>query len=70
MVGIVTSGGRLTALPANRVLYRDGIPVAVYAGKDVQFLERMDPSVEWDARNALLRRRIPPALRGYLGNLQ
>lgn len=68
LVGIVTPGARIPALTLNRILYRDGVPVAVHAGREVRFLEVLEPHAEWDARNALLRRAIPPALRGYLGS--
>jgi len=63
LVGIITPGARLPALTGNRVLYRDGLPVATLAGGEVQFLETLDPTTEWEARNALLRRiRKAPSL--------
>jgi hypothetical protein len=37
------------------VLYRDGIPVALFAAGEVQFLESLDPRTEWEARKLLLR---------------
>ncbi len=55
LVGIITPGPRLAALTGNRVLYRDGVPVASLAGGDVQFLEKLEPRDEWEARKALLR---------------
>jgi ATP-dependent helicase Lhr and Lhr-like helicase len=55
LVGIITPGPRLAALTGNRVLYRDGLPVASLAGGDVQFLEKLEPGIEWEARKALLR---------------
>jgi ATP-dependent Lhr-like helicase len=55
LVGIITPGPRLAALTGNRVLYRDGVPVASLAGGDVQFLEKLEPRLEWEARKALLR---------------
>jgi ATP-dependent helicase Lhr and Lhr-like helicase len=70
LVGIITPGARLPALTGNRVLYRDGLPVATLAGGEVQFLETLDPAMEWEARNALLRRiRKAPSLSpdGELG---
>ena len=70
LVGMLSPGARLPALLTNRVLYRDGIPIALQVGKDVRFLEPVEPKVEWDTRNALLRKRIPPPLRSYLGNPQ
>jgi ATP-dependent Lhr-like helicase len=32
LVGILTPGARLPALTGNRVLYRDGVPIAVWPG--------------------------------------
>ncbi len=63
LVGILTPGGRLPALSGNRLLYRDGIPVATFAGGEVTFL---DPALEakdrWDLQNLLLRRHVPAVL--------
>jgi ATP-dependent Lhr-like helicase len=62
LVGILTPGPRLAALTGNRLLYRDGIPAALLAGGQVTFLETLEPSVQWEARKALLRGVVPPAL--------
>jgi ATP-dependent Lhr-like helicase len=62
LLGILTPGTRLPALTGNRVLYRDGVPLAVHAGGEVRFLESIAPDAEWAARDALLRRQIPPTL--------
>lgn len=67
LVGIVTPGGRLSSLSANRVLYRDGEPIAFLEAGRTTFLVRMNPAEEWEAKNALLRRKVPPQLRAYLG---
>lgn len=67
LVGIITPGQRLAALASNRVLYRDGLPVALQAGGDIQFLAELDRADAWEAKNALLRRSIAPPLRAYLG---
>ncbi len=62
LLGIVTPGPRLPALTSNRVLYRDGLPIATLAGGEVRLLERLDPREEWEARNAILRNGSrPPA---------
>ena len=63
LVGILTPGPKLSALTGNRVLYRDGLPVALLAGGQVQFLETLDPSSEWQARKALLRGAVPRIAR-------
>jgi ATP-dependent Lhr-like helicase len=66
LVGILTPGPRLPALTGNRVLYRDGVPIAIAAGGDVRFLESLGAEAEWTARAALLRRQVP-ALLQFLG---
>ena len=42
LAGILTPGPRLAALTGNRLLYRDGLPIAVLAGGKVQFLETLE----------------------------
>ena len=49
-------------MTGNRLLYRDGIPIALLAGGEVQFLETLDAGTEWEARKALLRRTASPPL--------
>ena len=62
LAGILTPGPKLAALTGNRLLYRDGLPVAFLAGGDVQFRETLDAGSEWAARTALLRGAVPKAL--------
>ena len=59
LIGIVTPGPRLAALTGNRVLYRDGVPVAIFAAGEVQFLETLEPAGEWEAHKILLRGVVP-----------
>jgi ATP-dependent Lhr-like helicase len=66
LAGILTPGGKVPALPGNRVLFRDGIPVAASLGKEVQLLAAVEKESEWEVRNRLLRRSVPPQLRAYL----
>jgi ATP-dependent Lhr-like helicase len=67
LVGVVTPGPRLTALTGNRLLYRDGIPIALFAAGEVRFLETLDAPDEWEAHKALLRATGPE--RGGTKNL-
>ncbi len=62
LVGIITPGARLPSLSGNRLLYRDGVPVALLAGGEVSFLETLAPPEQWQAKNLLLRRNVPAAL--------
>ncbi len=61
LCGILTPGPRVPALASNRVLLRDGVPLAVLAGGQADFLATLDPAAEWAARNALLQKRIVSA---------
>ena len=61
LVGILTPGPRLAAVSSNRLLYRDGLPIALLAGGEVQFLATLDPASQWQAHKALLRGPEAPA---------
>jgi ATP-dependent helicase Lhr and Lhr-like helicase len=67
LIGIVTPGNRLPALAGNRVLYRDGEPIAVWEGRQAHFLVDLGPAERWHAQNALTRRQVAPRLKAYLG---
>jgi ATP-dependent Lhr-like helicase len=62
LVGILTPGARLPSLSGNRLLYRDGVPIALLAGGEVSFLAELPPQQQWEARNLLLRRHVPAIL--------
>jgi ATP-dependent Lhr-like helicase len=66
LVGIITPGDRVSAFAANRILYRDGVPIATLESGGVRFLVEMDSASEWKAKNALVRRAIAAPLRSYL----
>jgi ATP-dependent helicase Lhr and Lhr-like helicase len=38
------------------------VPIAVYAGGEVKFMEQLEPAEQWQARGALLRRQVPAPL--------
>jgi ATP-dependent Lhr-like helicase len=62
LAGILTPGARLPSLSGNRLLYRDGVPVALLGGGEVSFLIELPPQQQWEARNLLLRRHVPAVL--------
>jgi ATP-dependent Lhr-like helicase len=66
LLGIVVPTGRLSPSASNRVLYRDGAPIALMEAKEIRFLVEMTPAEQWRARQALLRRHVPPKVRAYL----
>ena len=62
LVGILTPGARLPSLSGNRALYRDGVPIALFAAGEVTFLVDLPAAGQWEARNLLLRRHVPALL--------
>jgi hypothetical protein len=46
LAGILTPGPKLPALAGNRVLYRDGVPIAFLEGDSTRFLEVVEPEIE------------------------
>jgi ATP-dependent Lhr-like helicase len=67
LVGIVTPGQRIAATPRNRILFRDGVPVAYREAGETRFVS--DPDTErWALTQALGRQRAPRAVQAYLGS--
>jgi len=66
LAGILTPGSKLPALTGNRLLYRDGLPLALFMAGGVHWLEALEATSEWEARDALVRSCDPAAhlLRG------
>jgi len=62
LIGILTPGSRLPSLVGNRLLYRDGLPVATYAAGEIHYLEQLPAKEQWEAQTALLRRHVPLAV--------
>jgi len=69
LVGILTPGDLVPAVATNRILYRDGVPVAVKTGegRGEKFLVEASLEEQQIMRTALVRRRPAPLVRTYLG---
>jgi ATP-dependent helicase Lhr and Lhr-like helicase len=67
LIGIITPGTRLASLSGNRLLYRDGLPMATYAADQVHFLQDLPEKEQWEAQTALLRRHASIALDDLAG---
>jgi ATP-dependent Lhr-like helicase len=65
LVGVLTPGLKAPALTGNRLVYRDGVPVAALIGGNVEILTELDEATEWEARKRLLR----SAASGMLADL-
>jgi ATP-dependent Lhr-like helicase len=59
LIGIVVPGEKVPAFSGNRVLFRNGVPVAVQAGDDIRFLQAVESKSEWEIRNLLIRKQRP-----------
>lgn len=67
LVGIITPGHRVPATPRNRILFRDGLPIAFKEGSEVHFLE--DPEDKrWTLEKALQRQAVPRVVQAYIGS--
>jgi ATP-dependent Lhr-like helicase len=58
LVGILTGAPKLASLTGNRLLYRDGLPVAFLIAGEARVADSLDPALHWEARKVLLRQ--PP----------
>jgi len=67
LAGIVTPGERVTALAGNRILFRDGVPVAAQEGGKTRLLAVMEGVGDREVRAALNGPPVPRQLRVYLG---
>jgi ATP-dependent Lhr-like helicase len=65
LIGVLTPGPKLAALTDNRLVYRDGIPVATLSAGKVEFLATLDAKNQWEAEKRLVR----SAARGMLSHL-
>lgn len=67
LVGIITPGHRVPATPKNRILLRDGLPVAFREGSEVRFFGEPEDE-RWALTQALRRQPVPRAVQAYLGS--
>ncbi len=66
LLGVILPGKKVARTIGNRVLYRDGLPIAQLEAKEIKYLGEIgDNHVE--IQQALIQRNFPPALRAYLG---
>jgi ATP-dependent helicase Lhr and Lhr-like helicase len=70
LAGLVTPGERVPALSGNRVLFEQGVPVAVQAGGEVRYLKDVPAEAQWEIRNLLIRRQGPESYLPAPGSSQ
>jgi ATP-dependent Lhr-like helicase len=67
LTGVITPGRRIPAYSGNRILYRDGTPIAIKEAKEIQFLIEPEAEEKWSLQNALIQHEVSPKLKKYLG---
>ncbi|HMJ84386.1 MAG TPA: crosslink repair DNA glycosylase YcaQ family protein, partial [Vicinamibacterales bacterium] len=67
LAGIVTAGDRVRAIAANRLVYRDGVPIATLEGEYVRSLAEVDPAIASDATRALTGNPSLSVVSGFVG---
>ena len=67
LVGDLLRGDRVPALIRNRVLYRDGGPIAVLESGEIRCLIDIEGGMEWQVRQMLVRRKEVQRLRAWVG---
>ncbi|MGB5261637.1 MAG: DEAD/DEAH box helicase [Gammaproteobacteria bacterium] len=59
LTGSITAGERVARQANNRILYRDGVPIATSVGGEINYLESIAPEVQWEIKTTLLRQTRP-----------
>ncbi|HMF98171.1 MAG TPA: DEAD/DEAH box helicase [Vicinamibacterales bacterium] len=68
LAGIVTTGDRVRAVAANRIVYRDGVPIAAMEGDYVRpLIENTDAATASAVTMSLTGRAGPAVVSGFLG---
>jgi ATP-dependent Lhr-like helicase len=68
LTGVITGETRVRASGANRVVYRNGVPVAAMEGDLLRTFAELEPELAADAAAAAAGRRVP-VISGFVGRL-
>ncbi len=68
LTGIVTPGDRIRTVGGNRIVYRNGVPLAAMEGDMLRRLGNVDPEIASEVAAAAAGRRVP-VLSGFVGKL-
>jgi ATP-dependent helicase Lhr and Lhr-like helicase len=67
LAGLVTAGDRVRAVAANRLVYRDGAPIAALEGEYVRSLAEVEPAIASDAARVLTGNPALSVVSGFVG---
>ena len=65
LVGVLSPGGRVPAFSGNRILLRDGVPIAALEGENVRRFDSADGFAQEEIERALIVGKLPASLRPY-----
>src|SRR5439155_19920285 len=65
LLGILLPGAKVPALTGNRLLFRDGVPLATLVANEVQWLQELPAQEHWTAENMLVQRPAASPLMAY-----
>jgi ATP-dependent Lhr-like helicase len=68
LTGIVTPGERIRAASGTRLVYRNGVPVAVREGDTLRMMADVDPSIAGEVAAVAAGRRVS-VLSGFVGRV-
>jgi len=68
LTGLITPGDRIRLAAGNRIVYRNGVPVAAMEGDMLKTLAELDAATAANAAAAAAGRRVP-VISGYVGRL-
>jgi ATP-dependent Lhr-like helicase len=66
LTGVVLPGAKVPALTGNRIVYRDGAPIATLVSGDLSWIESPDPATAIRIEEMLQQRRAGSPLLAYL----
>jgi ATP-dependent Lhr-like helicase len=67
LLGGLLPGKRVPRLSNNRILFEDGLPIAVLEKDQVNYLREVPAARHWELQQLLQKRHLQPRLRAYLG---
>jgi hypothetical protein len=69
LLGSLLPDKRVPHQSGNRILFEDGIPIAVLEKEEVKLLRGDNSAQQWELQKLLQKKTFPPRLRAYIGKL-
>jgi len=69
LLGSLLPDKRVPHQSGNRILFEDGVPIAVLEKDEVKLLRGDNSAQQWDLQKLLQKKTFPPRLRAYIGKV-